>query len=519
MLGRDTADHADPVDPVQSLLFAERGEFGAQHGRSRDAELPGDGRAGGDVVAGDHPHPDVRVLGVPNSRLGFLARWVDHRDQGRHFQIRDVAQQVAGRVEGGRIDIPEGRGHHPVTLVLHPEHGILRPLPQGGVPRHASAVGESGCRAAHHGRRGALHEAAHHVPAGPVGGRVEGGHQLVGGVERQGGQPREPFPAGFGVQPRLGAQHQQGALCRVADHLAVLQLGVAGDQVRQDRVLDRRGGAGRMMDLALQAVADAGDRVAVDRVQHLDHGHLVHRQSAGLVGVDRRRRAERLHRHQFLDDGVLPGQLLGAGREDHLQDGGQRRRDRRDGQCDGRDEQGVGRLPAGQPQREHHDHRGQRGRADPQGQGVQLLGQRRLLLGRRGQHSGDLPNLGVAADGRHQHHSAAVRHRGVHEGHVHLVAGAEVGVGQRGRLLRRRRALPGQRGFVDVQRAGLDDPAVGGHIVTGGEQHQVADDDLLGRDRGLDPVPAHPWRFAWSAISARSWRSRPCPPDGAPPSR
>ena len=34
---------------------------------------------------------------------------------------------------------------------------------------------------------------------------------------------------------------------------------------------------------------------------------------------------------------------------------------------------------------------------------------------------------------------------------------------------------PGQRGLVDVQRAGPDDPAVGGHVVAGGQQHQVAD--------------------------------------------
>ena len=133
-----------------------------------------------------------------------------------------------------------------MALVLHPQHGILRPLLQVGVPWHAGAGRESGCRAAHHGGSGALHEAAHHVPAGRIGGRVEGRHQLVGGVERQGGQPWEVLPGGFGVQPRLGAQHEQRALGRVADDLAVLQLGVAGDQVRQDRVFDGRGGPGRV---------------------------------------------------------------------------------------------------------------------------------------------------------------------------------------------------------------------------------------------------------------------------------
>ena len=35
-------------------------------------------------------------------------------------------------------------------------------------------------------------------------------------------------------------------------------------------------------------------------------------------------------------------------------------------------------------------------------------------------------------------------------------------------VFRCRRALARQRGLVDVQRAGLDDPAVGGHVVSGG---------------------------------------------------
>ena len=50
-----------------------------------------------------------------------------------------------------------------------------------------------------------------------------------------------------------------------------------------------------------------------------------------------------------------------------------------------------------------------------------------------------------------------------------------------------RRALTGEGGLVDVERVRLDDPAVGGHVVAGGEQHDVADDDLLGRDRASTP--------------------------------
>ena len=89
-------------------------------------------------------------------------------------------------------------------------------------------------------------------------------------------------------------------------------------------------------------------------------------------------------------------------------------------------------------------------------------------------------------------HAAAVRDRRVHERHVRLVAGAELAVGQRRRVLRRGNALAGQRGLVDLERARGDDPPVRGHLVAGRDQHDVADDELLGRDLRLGAVATHP---------------------------
>ena len=61
-------------------------------------------------------------------------------------------------------------------------------------------------------------------------------------------------------------------------------------------------------------------------------------------------------------------------------------------------------------------------------------------------------------------------------------------------VLGRGHALAGQRRLVDLQRAGRDDAAVGRHLVAGGEQHDVADDELLGRDLGRVPVRGGPAR-------------------------
>ena len=246
MLGRHAADDADVVDAPQPLRLAHRGELGAQHRLAGDAELLGDGGAGGDVVAGHHAHADVGALRVAHGRLGLLARRVDHADDRRQLEVGDVAQEVALGVERGRVQVADGRGHHPVALAGHADHGVVRLLLEGVVQRHGLAVGEGARGAVEHGRRRALDEAAHHALARGVGGGAERGHELVDGVERQGGQPREALAAGVDVQPGLVAEHQQGALGGIADDLAVLQLGVVGDDVREDGVVDGEGSAGRV---------------------------------------------------------------------------------------------------------------------------------------------------------------------------------------------------------------------------------------------------------------------------------
>ena len=182
-----------------------------------------------------------------------------------------------------------------------------------------------------------------------------------------------------------------------------------------------------VMHLAGQAVADARDRVPVGRVHHLDRGHLVHGQRAGLVGVDGRGEAQRLDRRQVLHDCVALGQVDPAEGQDGLGDRGQRLRDGRDGQRDGGHEQVVPGLAAGPAQHEHHDHREPGGRRDPQREPVELPGQRGFLARRGGQHPGDPAQLGPSPRGRDDHRRAAVRDRAVHERHVGLVTRVEMG--------------------------------------------------------------------------------------------
>ena len=135
---------------------------------------------------------------------------------------------------------------------------------------------------------------------------------------------------GVDVHARLVRQDEQRALGRVADHLAVDKLGVARDDVGQDRGVHGVRLAGRVTDRSFQAVTSACDLVAVGRIDDLDRRHLVHGQRPGLVGVDRRGEPQRFNRRQVLDDRLLLGELDAAERQDHLDD-------HRQGQRDGRD--------------------------------------------------------------------------------------------------------------------------------------------------------------------------------------
>src|ERR1700760_1086616 len=56
------------------------------------------------------PTPPIPSIRAPR-RGGLFAGWIDHADQAGHLQVGDITEQVAVRVEPGRVEIP-GRGGH-----------------------------------------------------------------------------------------------------------------------------------------------------------------------------------------------------------------------------------------------------------------------------------------------------------------------------------------------------------------------------------------------------------------------
>src|SRR5262249_31386137 len=129
----DAAEAAHPVG------LGQGGDLGAEDGLAADADLLGDGRTGGDVVAGHHAYPDIRRLSAGHRVPGLVPRRVDHPDQAGQLQLGHVAEQVTAGVEGVPVEVPHSGGHHPPAPAL-PSFpvGPLR-LPPPTIPPHDPA--------------------------------------------------------------------------------------------------------------------------------------------------------------------------------------------------------------------------------------------------------------------------------------------------------------------------------------------------------------------------------------------
>ena len=135
VLGRHPADDTDVVDPGQALRVGHGGEVRPQDGLATDPDLLGDGGPGGDVVAGDHPDPDVGCLGLGHRRLGLGPGRVHHPDQGGHLELLDMGQQVTLGVEADGVEVTLGGGHHPLSGPGHALDVGLRPAGEVPIPR------------------------------------------------------------------------------------------------------------------------------------------------------------------------------------------------------------------------------------------------------------------------------------------------------------------------------------------------------------------------------------------------
>ena len=99
----------------------------------------------------------------------------------------------------------------------------------------------------------------------------------------------------------------------------------------------------------------------------------------------------------------------------------------------------------------------------------------------------DAADLGRRAGGYHHAARLAVYHQRAGVGHAAAIADHRFGIHGSDAFFDGLR-FAGQRRFLDAQLAHLEQAQVGRYLVAGGEQHDIADSHLFGRDVAAPPV-------------------------------
>ena len=237
-------------------------------------------------------------------------------------------------------------------------------------------------------------------------------------------------------------------------------------------------------------------REPVPAGQHRGRGHRVHRQRAGLVAVDDRRPAQGLDVGERLDHGLRLGQPPRPRRQHGLDERRQAGRDGRDRGRNAQQHQGRGVLAPHEAEDGDHRHGEKGDQPEHLGHAVEFALQRRPGAFGGRHHAGDLAHLGRLAGGGHHERRRTAGDLGVLEHQVGPVAQGHLTAGQGPAVLGYRRALPGQRGFLHLQRGGGDDPPVRRDDISGLQQphitrHKLGRLDLLDLAGPPHPGPGH----------------------------
>ena len=362
------------------------------------------GRRG--MVAGDHDRPHSCRSGLRDRGPRLRAGRVDDPDEA------EVGQVALDRLVGRRVpalrDLAVGDGQRAQREACEAidRRGNLLLAAAGQGPRLARNPLGRAARQQHVGRAGRDDRDATLELVG-----LERRHELPLGRERDLSDALEALLPRLRETLDLRLGDEEGGVGRVAvdDPFAVdeVESRVVREAAASDDEADlaeESGGVGERVpvdeQLALGAVAVAGDVHLTRAGRDLLDRHLVLRQRPCLVRADHRRRTERLHRREALDDRPAPGHPLHPEREDDRQDGGQPLRHRRHCERDA-DQEHVdevrGLVEVGGHEDRAHDHDRDRdhGGSEHAPDAGDLALQRRALLLRPSEQPRDVPHLGA----------------------------------------------------------------------------------------------------------------------------
>ena len=215
-------------------------------------------------------------------------------------------------------------------------------------------------------------------------------------------------------------------------------------------------------------------------------------QGARLVRGEQGDRAQGLDGRQRPDDGAASRHPAGTAGQSEADDRGQRLGDGRHGQADPGEDHDLPVLAAQQPEHDDHeagDHR-QDGQLLPEPpQPALQRSHRRLTCGQQPGEDADLAPHARADDGRL---TATPHDRGAGVQHGHAIGDGDLVLQDAPGILRGRHRLPRERGLVDLQPLGLQQPGVRGDQVPFPHQEDVSRHQLdrrYGPDLAATPDP------------------------------
>ena len=504
---RDAGEHGHAAHRLPPLRVGQPVEFRSGEDRiGTEAQFTGNHRRRERMVTRDH-HRANAGGDAPGDGILHLRTW--RIDDANHADENQILLGLGGGLRGG--DRAEGDPQH-----AHPALGERRVGGQDPRPPLVAHRLDPAVRA-HRNRQ--LEQAVHRAfdksdvrrvqrrqdPEGRMipgrrWRRVDGGHALAIGIERQFADPRHRLEEGLLAQATAKRRDEQRRLRGIpeAHHLSVfrrpMERGVVAqrtaDEHQPDGCRAKRLGRRGAVSLDERRMTVAQRFIDIQLVPgHVDdpHSHPVLRQRARLVRADDGDRTERFHCRQFADERVALEHALGPKRQRKRDDRRETLRNHGDGHADGREQHIPQRLATGNADAKHEQRDDDAPYGEPLAHGLEPLLQRRRLDANRLDERRDLAQLGFHAGGDDDAPAPPVRDQRAHIGHVHAVTDRHLGVRQWIGALVRRFGFAGEGGLLDPEIHGLDQAYVGRNRVARLEHHHIAR-----RERARGDLPRRP---------------------------
>src|SRR4051794_37563262 len=183
------------------------------------------------MVACNHAHLDAGAMALGDGYFGLGAGGIDDTDHGEGGEVRHQAEQIGFGIEGSGIEITAGDDHDALTFGGHAVVFVKGEVTiVVGDGENFAAREPVGATAGDEDVGGTFDEGADYGGALLVSHVVEGGHELVFGVEGDFGDAGVGGASAIKVYTTFGCEDDKGAFGGVTDEGTVtLEAGIGAE--------------------------------------------------------------------------------------------------------------------------------------------------------------------------------------------------------------------------------------------------------------------------------------------------